>query len=184
MSRVDFMTGVAVMLIGVGLPRSAEAHDVDDLIRGPAWPDVFIKWPGLVYERPVVGEGDKPEVYRQKAVVDQIGGFCRHYYFTLARDPTFKTRYSAEVLKKEKNPPRELEINQKKAWYWRFQQNDAENLTDRLVVLLDSDKVIIIERFTDGPTDNAKGLREGMEGLAKQFDFARVAKALADPPAR
>jgi hypothetical protein len=179
MSRVNLLACVVLIVVGLGLvlPRSTGAQDVNDG-RRPAWPDVFIKMGmySLRYEKPVVDKGDKPEIYQQKVSYSWSGGRSEVLFVTLARDPAFKGRFSADTLKKEKNPPKELAIDEKKAWYWTFDPKDRRlDVAQRLVVLLDVDKAIIIERIGSGPS---------LENVAKRFDFAKVAKALANPPAK
>ena len=136
-----------------------------------------IDWPKLVgYSRikaPVVLLGETPQTYYQKATYDWMGGRFEQLEITLARDPTFKDKYSAEVLTKEKNPPKELRINDKKAWQWEFPRASRTEVARRLVVVLDVDKAIIVEQKGDGAN---------LQDVAKRFDFAKVQKALANPP--
>lgn len=145
----------------------------------PGWPDVFIHrgMYDLTFEKPVVGPGEKPETYSQKAIYMWLGGRYEQVEVTLARDPAFKDRYSPEVLKKEKNPPQEREVNKKKAWLWEFPRRavEFEQVVRRLVVLLDADKAMVLE---------LKGSGSDLEEVARQFDFAKVEKALASPPKR
>jgi hypothetical protein len=61
----------------------------------PGWPDVFVS-PGMYsvrYEKPVVGKGDKPETYQQKAIYDWSGGRFEILEITPARDPAFKEKW-------------------------------------------------------------------------------------------
>ncbi len=143
------------------------------------WPGSFIKLGGygLTLENPIVGEGEKPSTYRQKGVYLWTGGRAEVLEVTLARDPAFKDRYSADALKKQDPQPKELEINKKKAWQWEFPREGGkiDRLTHRLVILLDADKAIILEQ---------KGNGASLEEVAKKFDFAEIEKALANPPKR
>jgi len=162
------LTSSAVAVAG---PARGKAH--------PAWPGVFIELGNYIarYESPVVEKGEKPTKYQQRARYDWSGGRFEVIEITLARDPAFKDRYSAEVMKKEKTPPKEVEINKKKAWLWEFQpeQGKLDKVVKRLVVLLDVEKAIIIEQ---------KGFGADLREVAAKFDFAKVEKALAKPPAK
>ena len=89
------------------------------------------------------------------------------------RDPAFKEKYATAILRKEKNPPKELEINKKKAWHWIAREAPPRHVTNVLIVLLDMDKAIIIEQFGTGAN---------VEEVAKRFDFARIEKAWRHPP--
>jgi hypothetical protein len=145
----------------------------------PGWEGSFIKLGGyaLTLEKPIVGEGEKPPTYRQKGIYLWTGGRAEVLEVTLARDPAFKDRYSADALKKEDPQPKELEINKKKAWLWEFARDGGkiDQLTHRLVILLDADKAIVIEQ---------KGNGASLETVAKKFDFGEIEKALANPPKR
>jgi hypothetical protein len=181
MSRLFVMLVTALLLCGIGvvLPRNTFAQGLAVQGGKPAWADVFVSLGmyAVTYEKPLVGKGEKPEIYQQKAVYNWTGGRFEILHITLARDPAFKDKYSAEALKKGKNPPKELEINKKKAWEWKFdlEEGKFEKVARRLVVLLDVDKAIIIEQI-------GAGLR--LEDVAKKFDFSKVEKALANPPAK
>jgi hypothetical protein len=180
MSRLIVMAVVAWMVIGLGqvVPQRTTAQDLGSRL-GPAWPDVFVNLGmyAVTYEKPVVGKGDKPEVYRQKAIYSWTGGRYEIIHVTLARDPAFKDRFSADAFKKEKNPPTELEINKKKAWQWKIapEPGKLDQVTGRLIVLLDSDKAIIIEQI---------GFGASLPEAAKRFDFTKVEKALTGPPTK
>jgi hypothetical protein len=78
-------------------------------------------------------------------------------------------------LKKEKNPPKELQVNNKKAWQREFPVTSDFRVGRRLVVVLDADKAIIIEQKGNGLI---------LQDVAKSFDFAKVEKALANPPTK
>jgi len=133
----------------------------------PAWPGVFpdLGMYSVSYDKPVVGKGEEPTAYRQRATYTWTGGRIEEITVTLARDPAFKTKYSEKALKKDKAAPKSLKINKKQAWRW----------VRRLVVPLDDDKAIIIEQ---------KGEGADLKDVAGKFDFAKVAKALARPPKR
>jgi len=143
----------------------------------PGWPGVFFQMDGYIatYEKPIVGRGEKPQIYQQKVSYLWSGGRYEVVEMTLARDPEFKEKYSSQVLTKEKNPPKELEVKQKKAWQWEFAgvPKNIDQVARRLVVLLGEDKAIIIEQ---------KGYGAVLETVAKKFDFAKVEEALENPP--
>jgi hypothetical protein len=180
MFRLIVRAVVAWIFVGLGLvmPQRTRAQDLGSR-PGPAWPDVFVNLGmyHVIYEKPVVGKGDKREVYRQKAIYSWTGGRYEIIHVTLARDPAFKEQFSAAALKKDKNPPTELEINKKKAWQWKMAQEPGkfDQVTGRLIVLLDSDKAILIEQI---------GFGASLPEMAKRFDFAKVEKALSGPPTK
>jgi hypothetical protein len=142
----------------------------------PGWPKIFVPIPmyAVSYETPVVRKG-QPQIYSQKAIYLWTGGRAEKLEITVARDPAFKDRYSAKALRAEKNAPRQLEINKKVAWEWTYPRvaGKLDALVRRLVVLLDTDKALVIEQLGGGP---------GLERVASQFDFPAIAKALANPP--
>jgi hypothetical protein len=168
---------LSLTVSGLAVPAAWSADEPVPGKAQPGWPDVFVSRKGYIaaYEKPVVGKGEKPQTYRQKATYLWSGGRADRLEVTLARDPAFKDTYSAEALKKEPNPPRELENNKKKAWLWEFQRDrfQRDQIAGRLVVLLDADKAIIFEQ---------KDSIQNLEAAAREFDFARIEKVLADPP--
>ena len=181
MSRLFVTLGSALLLVGISvvMPPNTVGQGLAGQGGKPAWADVFVSLGmySVTYEKPMVGKGEKPQAYQQKAVYSWTGGRFEIIHVTLARDPAFKEKYSAEALKKDKNAPKELDINKKKAWAWEFPREDGkfDQLTHRLVVLLDIDKAIIIDQI---------GAGLGLEEVARKFDFSKVEKALANPPAK
>jgi hypothetical protein len=145
----------------------------------PGWPGLFSLRPmyDLTFQKPVVGPGEKPDTYRQTATYMWLGGRYEEVDVTLARDPAFPDRYSPAALAKEGHPPQAREVNGKKAWLWEFphQPGDIRQVSRRLVVLLDTDKAMILE---------LRGHGSDLEGVAREFDFAKVEQALAAPPKR
>jgi len=142
------------------------------------WPDLFVNLGmyDLKIDAPVLGKGDPPEAYSQKATYLWTGGRYEAIVVTLARDPAFKDRFSAEAMKKEKTPPVAVQVAGKPAWKWEFKDDPDkfDRLAGRLVVLLAPDKVLVVEQ---------RGFGLALEDVAKKFDLARVEKALAAPPA-
>ncbi len=139
------------------------------------WDKVFIEIShyARTMQKPV--KGDSADVYQQTAHYDWSGGRFEQIDITLARNPEFKKKYSAEAMKAEKDPPKDIEINNKKAWLWerKSETGKFDEITHRLIVILSNDKAIIIEQ---------KGEGAKVVDLAKSFDFDKVEKALATPP--
>jgi hypothetical protein len=174
--------GFVAILLAIGgmvLPPAVSGQERGESTQEPGWPEVFARLDmyDVIYEKPVVGTGEKPESYQQKATYSWTGGRNEVLEITLARDPAFKEKYSAETLKKESKPPKELEVNEKKSWQWEFprEASKPDQVVGRLVVVLDADKVLIIER---------KGAGLPLAQVAKKFDFAKIEKALTNPPKR
>ena len=168
MIRFTFAMFMAIGML-VAIPGRTFAGE---LLRKPQ-----LLWPALAgYSRikaPVASQGNKPNTYYQKGTYDWSGGRFEQIEITLARDPAFEDKYSAKALLKEKNPPKELQVNEKKAWLWEFPGVARNEVARRLVVILDSDKAIIIEQ---------RGSGAKLDEVAKKFDFAKVQKALATEP--
>jgi hypothetical protein len=166
MSRLA-LAALAALALGAGrLPAEVK----------PAWPGVFpdLGMYSVTYDKPVVGKGEEPTAYRQKATYTWTGGRIEEIAITLARDPAFKKAYSEKVLKKEKAPPKSLKINKKQAWQWELPVAEGKfEVARRLVVVLADDMAIIIEQ---------KGGGAELKDVAEKLDFAKVAKALARPP--
>jgi hypothetical protein len=164
---------IALILAFCAIVTCAPAQDREE----PVWPDIFpnLGMYAVKYAKPVVGKGEKPEAYQQKATYEWSGGRFEILEITLARDPAFKERYAAATVQKEKNPPKELEMRKKKAWLWEFPRDPANfrQVVRRLVVVVDADKALIIDQIGMGP---------GPERVAERFDFAKIEKALANPP--
>jgi hypothetical protein len=164
-------------LVLVSLASWAEGGT--DTKNEPAWTGLFIQLPNydLRYQTPVVEKKDKPRVYRQKASYTWLGGRFETVEITLARDPGFREKYSPEALRKEEKPPTELKLNKKRVWRWAFPEvpGQLDRVRRRLVVVLDADKVILLEQKGSGLT---------LEDVAKRLDFAKIEKGLARPPRR
>src|SRR5438874_11698026 len=90
----------------------------DDDKAEAGWEKVFIELNNYSRTFQKTVKGDKPDVYQQTARYDWSGGRFEQIDVTLARNPAFKQKYSADTLKAEKVPPKEIEINKKKAWLW------------------------------------------------------------------
>jgi hypothetical protein len=138
------------------------------------WPELF---PALgnfsrTVTPPMAAKGEKPATYSQAATYEWTGGRFEVITVTLARDPKFKDKYSAEAMKKEK--AEKLEINKKTAYLWdRMKADDLDKVNRRLVVLLADDKVMEIAQ-------RGGGLE--LADVAKKLDFDKVVKAMDAPP--
>jgi hypothetical protein len=153
----------------------------------PAKGEISAGWAGVFpelggYQRsflaPVVAKGKKPTSYRQTARYVWTGGAAKTLDVTLARDAGFRKKYAAAVLKKAKNPPKEVRIGKGRGWLWDLTKdagNDPDKVRTRLVVPLAADKVLLLEARGPGPW-------EDVTGLARQFNQAAILKALASPP--
>jgi hypothetical protein len=144
---------------------------------GPGWPGLLVERPNysIRFEKPVIGE--KADIYQQKAMYDWNGGRIDQLDVTLVRDPAIKIKYSAETMKKEKVQPSGQAINGKQTWHWIADPTATprEAVTSKLVVVLSDDKAMILEQ---------KYHTEDLPKLVKIFDFAKIEKALANPPQR
>jgi len=147
-------------------------------LRAQNYRDVFFSLDGylLTYSKPEKDKGEKPQKYSQTGSYVWTGGRVESIAVTLARDPAFKDKYSAETLKKDADTPKEVKIKGKRALLWTIAQpKGLTEVTHRLVVLLDDDKAILIEQRGNGAS---------LEEVGKKFDFAKVEKALATPPGK
>ena len=141
------------------------------------WPELFPELGnfGRTIQSPKVAKGDKPEVYSQAARYEWLGGRFEILTITVARDPAFKEKYSAEAVKKTKPAPAAVEVNKKQAYLWEklAGENDLKNVNKRLIVVLDADKILMVEQV---------GFGLELDEVAKKLDFEKVAKALESPP--
>ena len=136
------------------------------------WFGIFQMMPrGYAYrfERPVVSADGK--AYSQTMHYSWMGGRVDYGSYTLARDPMFKERYSAESLRRDAHPPRALKVGGRSAWLW--DSGDGY----RLVILLGVDKAWIVERH-GGPISNASPESNPEDASF----FARAEAALNAPP--
>jgi hypothetical protein len=120
-------------------------------------------------EKPEVGKGDPPEVYSQVCTYtcNEPSPFTGETVtVTIARDPAFKEKYSAEAMKKEK--AKEVKVGKKKGYLW------ADDKTSKLVVVLADDKVVIAEQT---------GTFQKLPEWAGRWKLDAMAKALDTPPA-
>ncbi len=138
------------------------------------WPDLFPTLGNFSrkVDAPKLAKGDKPPVYSQSTTYEWMRGRFEILTITLARDPAFKEKYSAEAMKKEK--VEKIEVNKKTAYLWdRMKADELEKVNRRLVVLLADDKILMIEQ-------RGGGLE--LPDVAKKLDFDKVLKALDNPP--
>jgi hypothetical protein len=143
------------------------------------WFGVFPELPG--YQRsflsPVVDARNKT-VYKQTGRYEWTGGALKLLEVTLARDPAFKQKYTAETLGKQTPAPQQVRVGGRRAWLWDLEKEAEEKpeaVRGRLVVPLGPDGALIFEQKGPGPW-------EGIVELAERFDLARVEAALAAPP--
>ena len=130
------------------------------------------------YQRPVVAKGKNPTAYRQEVAYDQISNDAVTGTATLARDPEFKTKYTAKAFMEE--GAIEVVVGKKTGW---LRAQAAPRLEDfatagkgqELVVPLADDKALIVKGVVHfGPAAMVK--------LACLFDPAKALEALAKPP--
>lgn len=137
------------------------------------WPDLFPELGNFsrkIYPPATTKDNDKR--YSQASVYEWLGGRFEVLTVTVARDPAFKEKYSAEAMKKEKAGS--LEVNKKRAYLWdRMKTDELDKVNRRLVVVLADDKVLMIEQ-------RGGGLE--LPDVAKKLDFDKVVKALESPP--
>lgn len=125
------------------------------------------------FEAPVIEQKESTALYRQ-TVSYELG---ERWTVTLARDPAFKDRYAADTLRKQKDGPQEVRIQDKfTAWVW----SDSEKRPKRAVVLLAEDKAIVAEGGSP-PSGAARPYLEALL-LINRFDLERVRVALDKPP--
>ena len=121
-------------------------------------------------QKPEVGKGDPPDTYSQVCTYTWTGGRIETLTVTLARDPAFKEKYSAEAMKKEKAPPKEVKVGKKKAYLWELPDEKGA----RLVVVLSDDKAVIVEQAGTG---------QDLVKWAAKWKVDAMEKALDTPPA-
>jgi hypothetical protein len=156
---------LTVTLVTLSLIAAADPKGWDDLF--PALRNF-----GRKVEAPKVAKGDKPTAYNQSATYEWMGGRFEVITITLARDPAFKTKYSAEAMKKQK--AEKLDVNKKPAYLTdRMKADDLQKVNRRLVVVLADDKALIVEQ---------RGAGLDLADVARKLDFEKVQKSLGSPP--
>ncbi|MBM3979471.1 MAG: hypothetical protein FJ304_04160 [Planctomycetes bacterium] len=138
------------------------------------WPELFPELQN--FERkvaaPVVAKGEKPAAYSQATTYEWLGGRFEVLTVTIAHDPAFKVKYTAEAMKKAKYE--KLEVSKRTAYQWdRMKSEMLDTVNKRLVVILADDKVLIVEQ---------RGAGLELDEVAKKLDFEKVAKALEGAP--
>jgi hypothetical protein len=141
--------------------------------KGKDYGTLFPAIPGLYktkIDKPEVGKGDPPEVYSQLCTYTcNEPNVTETLTVTIARDPAFKEKYSADALKKEKAPPKEVKVGKKNGYLWDLGDNKK-----RLVVVLADDKAVIAEQT---------GTNQDLAKWAAKWKVAVIEKALDTPPA-
>jgi hypothetical protein len=118
------------------------------------------------FDKPVIEKKAAGETtYSQTAHFDFMTNLPRSFRVTVARDPSFKTQFGTDALKKA--PATILEIDTRKTWVWENKK--------KVVVPLGDDKAVILET---APHSEPMPLVE----YAKSLDYDRIEKALAKPP--
>ncbi len=127
---------------------------------------------GRKVEAPKVEKGEKPTTYSQSVEYEWMGGRFEVLTITLARDPKFKEKYSAEAMKKEK--VEKVDVNKKTAYLWdRMKAEKLDEVNRLLVVVLADDTILMIEQ---------RGAGLELDEVAKKLDFGKVLKAFESPP--
>jgi hypothetical protein len=160
---------LSALALLLGLALHAVAQDK----KGKDYATFFPSIPGLYkskVEKPEVGKGNPPEVYSQLCTYTcNEPNVTETLTVTIARDPAFKEKYSADALKKEKTPPKEVKVAKHQAYLW-----DLGNDKKRLVVVLADDKAVIAEQT---------GTNQDLVKWAGKWKVAVIEKALDTPPA-
>src|SRR5262245_11658572 len=101
------------------------------------WLGVFPELQGYsrTFTAPVVAKGEKPADYRQTVRYEWAGGAIRILNVTLARDPSFKEKHTAEALRKGPMVYTETKLGKHPAWLWKRDGEGAkpDELTARLI---------------------------------------------------
>ncbi len=166
---------VCVILSSGEVAMTAEPAKTEQLA---GWFGVYPELAGYsrAFAKPVLTPEKKPEAYRQTAQYEWTGGAIKTLEVTLARDPAFKQKHSAESLRKEKMPPKEVKVGKRTGWLWQLEGGaKPDAVVARLVVPLGAEKALILEAKGAGPW-------EELTGLAERFDPARIEAALDSPP--
>jgi hypothetical protein len=146
------------------LPGRAAAQDV---LAG--WFGVFPELPGYqrTFQSPMIAADKKS--YRQAVRYEGTGGRIEQIEVILTRDPALKDRFTAEALKKEERPPKEVKVGAKSAWLWL----GADGSPRRLVVPLADDKMLELL---------GSGMIADLLKPADAWDLPRATAALDMPP--
>lgn len=146
------------------------------------WPDLFPELGNFsrkVYTPTLTKDAnppkdDKPKLYSQEARYEWLGGRFEVLTVKIWRDSSHKETYAADAVKKLKPAAMELTINKKRAYLWNLMQADKlDKVNAWLVVVLDDDKVLVIQQY-------GAGLE--LAEVAKKLDFDKIIQALENPP--
>ena len=155
------------LLLAVALPAVAADPKAKDY--GTLFPAIGGTYDTKI-QKPEVGKGDPPDTYSQTCTYTWTGGRIESITVTFARDPAFKEKYSAEAIKKEKTPPKEVKVGKKKVYLWELPDEKG----GRLVVVLGDDKAVIVEQTGSG---------QDLVKWAAKWKVDAMEKALDTPPA-
>jgi len=144
------------------------------------WPGVFPEMSGYqrTFTSPIVDPDKTKNTYRQTVKYEWTGGAIKLLEVTLARDPAFAKKYSAETLKKEAPPPQALMVGKQSAWLWKVDKLDMKEiwpLYARLVIPMAKDRVLILDAKGAGPWGD-------VADLVRHFDLAKLERALDSAP--
>ena len=162
------MIRIAALALMLGLTLPAFAQKAKDY--GTLFPAI-----GGMYKTKIdkaeLGTGDSIKTYSQVCTYTSTDANlpAETLIVTIAHDPAFKEKYSAEAIKKEKTPPKEVKVGKKKAYLWDLGDNKK-----RLVVVLGDEKAVTVEQ-TGNNQDLAK--------WAAKWKVDLIEKALDTPPA-
>jgi hypothetical protein len=169
MLRSVIVLTVSAALFVCGSVRGADKPARTDWAKlfPPPPPNYYID-----FEPPVIAKGDNPEIYHVTGNYGWLGNDFRTASATLARDPEFKTKYSAETMVKD--GAKKITVGKKTAWV--RPTKDGGKWECELIVSLSEDKTLILA------SHGHFGGEEALTELAGLFDLAKVEAALAKPP--
>jgi hypothetical protein len=137
-------------------------------------PDAGITY-ALMPQAPEVNKDKKDEIYRQSFKYVWTGNDLRMITVTLARDPEFKTKFTAEGVKKDYPGAVKAEVGKKTGWIIPLGKEPLPQGPVKLILPLGEDKAVLVE--TEGsPREN------DVLDFAGKLDLAAIETALSKPP--
>jgi hypothetical protein len=126
-------------------------------------------------QAPEVNKDKKDEIYRQSFRYEWTGNDFRKITVTFARDPEFKTKFSAEGVKKEYPAAAKAEVGRKTGWIIPLGKEPLPHGPVKLILPLGEDKAVLVE--TEGsPREDV------VLDFAGKLDLAAIESALSKPP--